>query len=422
MSEPIEQAETLFELEKWQQAAEAYLEHLAQNPEDAHALCQAARCFLHLELYGKASEYASSAIGTSPDFGYAHYIQSYVFHVRNLNEDARRSIETALALEPTNPAFHVMVARLNAKESDWQGVLDAADMALNISPHDSSAQIIKAGALVRLKRAEEATFVLNAVLENDPENEDAITELGFLHLHLSEWNKALEVFQSALALDPESELARAGFMEAMRAKFPVYGLLLRYFFWLNGFSKRYQQAIMYGASVLARILGWAKKEYPALAPVLGVVLVLWRIFAYLTWTVRAGTTLLLRFNKYGRQLVNKDEVLESNLVGAFWVGALVCWLYHYFIDPFTIVCRIGIPIFLTLPMVVGGCFSAVNYGWPYYVSRITLVVMCSTAILGLLFYGLGLAIGINLLLFYIYSLNFVLLGLAYLEGVEPERE
>ena len=264
--------------------------------------------------------------------------------------------------------------------------------------------------------------MLQSVLESDPENEDALTELGFLHLHTSQWQKALEVFQSALMLDPESEAARAGLVEAMRAKFPVYGLVLRYFLWMNRFSKKYQQVIMYGASVLVRILGWAKKEYPMIAPLLGVLLFFWRIFAYLTWTIRAGTTLFLRLNKYGRQLVNKNELMESNIVGVLWLGALLCWLYHYFVDPFALVARIGIPMFLSMPLVVGGSFSSVDYGWPYYVSRITLVVMLAAGLLGLVLFGFGAPVGIKLLMFYFYSLNFVLLGLAYLEGVEPERE
>lgn len=422
MSDSLQQAEALFELGRWEQALGAFEEHLAQNPEDSHALCMTARCFLNLELYGKASEYASAAIAASPDNSYAHYIQSFVFYVRNLDVDARRAIETALELEPTNPSFHVMIARLEAKGSRWAAALEAAETALQFDPHNSDAQIVRSGALVRLRRAEEAEVVLQSVLESDPENEDALTELGFLHLHTSQWQKALEVFQSALMLDPESEAARAGLVEAMRAKFPVYGLVLRYFLWMNRFSKKYQQVIMYGASVLVRILGWAKKEYPMIAPLLGVLLFFWRIFAYLTWTIRAGTTLFLRLNKYGRQLVNKNELMESNIVGVLWLGALLCWLYHYFVDPFALVARIGIPMFLSMPLVVGGSFSSVDYGWPYYVSRITLVVMLAAGLLGLVLFGFGAPVGIKLLMFYFYSLNFVLLGLAYLEGVEPERE
>ena len=115
MKDSLQQAEALFEMGRWEQALGAFEEHLALNPEDSHALCMAARCFLNLELYGKASEYASAAIAASPDNSYAHYIQSFVFYVRNLDVDSRRAIETALELEPTNPSYHVMVSRLEVR-------------------------------------------------------------------------------------------------------------------------------------------------------------------------------------------------------------------------------------------------------------------------------------------------------------------
>ena len=80
---------------------------------------------------------------------------------------------------------------------------------------------------------------------------------------------------------------------------------------------------------LMRFMGVIRREYPALAPFLSVILFFWKIFAYLSWTIRAGTTLLLRLNKFGRRLVNKEEVIESNIVGVLWGAALGCWLYHW---------------------------------------------------------------------------------------------
>jgi hypothetical protein len=198
--------------------------------------------------------------------------------------------------------------------------------------------------------------------------------------------------------------------------------MLRYFLWLSSFSKRYQQAIVYGASMLARLLGAIKKEYPGLAPILGALLVVWRIFSYLSWTVKAGTNLLLRCNKYGKSLVSQEEVIESNIVGALWLGALGCFLYHHLVDPFTLFCKIGIPIFLSLPLIVGGCFGTVSYGWPKYLSRIILGVMSFASLAGLVLYVWGFPLGLALLKFYFNAFGIVLLILALIDGAEPERE
>ena len=87
----LKRAEILFEQKRYEQALEAYQSYLVEHPEDSHSLCMAARCFLHMELYGRASEYASAAISVSPDYSYAHYVQSYIYYARNLDEEAFQS-------------------------------------------------------------------------------------------------------------------------------------------------------------------------------------------------------------------------------------------------------------------------------------------------------------------------------------------
>lgn len=421
MSSQLERGRILYEQGRWQQALECFQEHLSHFPEDADAYCSAARCCLRLEYFGKASEYAETAIAVSPDFGYAHYIQSSIYFMRNLDEDARRAIGVALELEPTNPDFHAMLARLHAHAARWADACDAADTALGFDPSHAEALTLKAHALVKLSKYEEARGVLQFVLENDPENTGALIEMGNLHLYLGDWKEALGVFQDALAIDPESKGARAGFMDALRTQYPLYSLILRYFLWMNRFSRKHQQAMQYGLSVLVRLIGAVKKQYPALAPFLGVLLFLWRIFTYLSWTIRAGTTMLLRFNKYGRNLVDRDEVLESNIVGGLWLAALGCWLYHSLVDPFTIFCRLGMVIFMTLPVLVGGAFSAPSHGWPKYAARSILGFMGATGIGGLFLYTFGFREGVTLINIYAHGFGIAALVLAYLEGVEAER-
>jgi tetratricopeptide (TPR) repeat protein len=422
MSESLEKADVLFENGRWEQALELYLEHLAQDSEDGHSYTMAARCYLKLKFYGKASEFAEAAISVAPDFSYGYYVQAVVYYLRNLDHDANRALTAALDLQPTNPDYHVLRARLLSNKREWAAVSDAADVALGFAPDHGDALIVKAGALVRLRQYEEARTVLNFVLANDPENESAIVELGTLHLYLSDWDQAFATFESALALNPESEIAREGFMEALRARYPFYGLILRYSLWLNGFSKKYQQSIQYGLSLLMRFIGVIRRQYPVLAPILGFILVVWKAFAYLSWTIRAGSNLLLRFNKFGKRLVKQEEVVESNIIGVLWVGALLCWLYGYFIDPFTIFCRLGVVIFLSLPLLVGGAFSSPDFGWPKYAARGILGFMSFCGIVGLFLLTFGFREGITLINIYAYGFSIALLVLALLEGVEPARK
>ncbi len=277
-------------------------------------------------------------------------------------------------------------------------------------------------ALIQLRRCEEAESFLTSLLDEDSENEFALTELGELYLHRSQWEQAADCFQRALAVEPESEAARAGLLSALRARYPLYGLVLRYFIWMRRFSRRYQQMITYGMTFLARYLERVRKTNPALAPILGLVLLLWRIFAYLTWTIQSATTILLRFNKFGRSLVSEREIWESNIVGGLWLAAGGCALYHHFVDPFTNFCRVGMPVFLTLPLVVGGAFASPKEGWPKFASYGILAVMGVAALGGLVLYTWMIPLGKTLLVFYFQGLNIALLLLALLEGSEARKD
>ena len=84
---------------------------------------------------------------------------------------------------------------------------------------------------------------------------------------------ALEHFREALRLNPSLEWARAGLVEALKARYPVYGLLLRYFLWMSTLSRRAQWAVILGACSF-RALRAVATNNPALAPWITPLLVL----------------------------------------------------------------------------------------------------------------------------------------------------
>ena len=113
-------------------------------------------------------------------------------------------------------------------------------------------------------------------------------------------------------------------------------------------------------------------------------------------------------------------MIESNIVGAFWIAALVTWLFHAYIDPFTYFGKIGPAVFLTLPMLWCGTFDC-HAGWPRQVSGAISSVMTIAAMLGLIFLGIDLKTAFHCLRFYIYGLPIVLFIYQYLTQVQPKK-
>ncbi len=398
----------LYGLEKWEAALQEFEMHLTQKPDDSHALSLAAFCELKLKRYGAATERAAQAITADPLDSHAHFVMSQVMRMRNAYPQAFAAIREALELEPFDPHYLTALADLHADQREWAQALEMADMALGEAPEDMGALNSRASALIKLGRTEEAQTALEIALRKNPEDVHTRANMGWLELERGRWNDAMEHFQLALQLNPESEWAREGLMHALRAKFPVYGLILRWFFFMNKYSESIQRQIMIAMYFGRALIDYLLDRYPGLAVIVGPLMVLWQIFGYLTWTIRAATTLFLRCTSYGRMLIRQEELTESNLVGGYWLVALLSWLYSYFIDPFHLPTKIAPFVFLSLPMVTSIYFDCAD-GPRRKVVAMVVGVMTVVGILGLVGLAGEFAWGISFLLFYFRALTPVLL-------------
>ena len=188
----------------------------------------------------------------------------------------------------------------------------------------------RAMALTRLGRTAEAGQTLASALEREPENAWSHANLGWASLHEGDSKKALEHFREALRLDPTEDYAKAGLVEALQARNPIYGLMLRYFLFMSRLSGRAQWTFIIGAYLINRMLRGLARSNPQWAPWIMPVLVAYIAFVVLTWISQPLFNLLLRLNRYGRHALSDDQRRGANLVGILFFLALVCllaWLW-----------------------------------------------------------------------------------------------
>jgi tetratricopeptide (TPR) repeat protein len=189
----------------------------------------------------------------------------------------------------------------------------------------------RAEALVQLGRRGEAGEALETALAEDPEDSHTHANKGWALLHAGQPKQALEHFKEALRIDPENEWARAGIVEALKARNFLYRWLLAYFLWMSRLSAGMQWGIILGGYFLIRFLGSAARENPALGPYVLPIQIIYMLFAILTWTAPHLFNLLLRLDKYGRYALSDDQIMGANcvggvlLVGVLLLGAGIYW-------------------------------------------------------------------------------------------------
>lgn len=211
----------------------------------------------------------------------------------------------------------------------WQEALDAAEEGLALDAEDVACNNLRAMALVKLGRRDEAGVTIRDTLSRDPDNAWTHANQGWALLHESKPREALEHFREALRLEPQLEFARAGIVEALKARFFVYRLMLRFFLWMNSHGARFQWAIILGGYIGYRLLLSYLQAHPNLEPLALPLIIVYVGFASLSWLGDPFFNLLLRFDRFGKFALSPDQVRASNWMALCLVATivvLIVWL------------------------------------------------------------------------------------------------
>jgi hypothetical protein len=255
----------------------------------------------------------------------------------------------------------------------WKDSLAAADTGLQFDPDHLVCLNARAQALTMLgDRAGAATTVEDALRKN-PDDPWMHANQGWASLHANEPTKAAEHFREALRLDPEMDFARAGIIEALKARNFVYRWMLQYFLWMSRMPSSYQWGIIIGLFLLSRSLGQIGRAVPVLAPFLNPLLYLYIAFVILSWLSYPLFNLLLRFDRFGRHALSSDQRMGANLLAATLGAALVCFVSGLALGHINL--WIAAVVFGVLSLPVSAIYSC-SPGWP----RQTMFA-CSAALL-----------------------------------------
>jgi tetratricopeptide (TPR) repeat protein len=361
MDKHYERAWVLLGQRRYDLAADELRLALANDPNDATLHALLGLCLVEAEQWGPATEEARQAVHLGPDLSLGHYVLARALSGRNRLGEAEAAAREALRLDPEDADHYGLLASIQYDQRRWQDALKTAEEGLEKDAEHVGCTNLRAMALVKLGRAGDAQATLSDVLALDPENALSHASQGWALLHQGQTRPALEHFREALRLEPGLDFARAGIVEAMKARNPIYGVMLRYFLFMGRLSRRAQWAIILGLYFGQRALAGLAQQDPAWKPWVTPILVVYVAFAVLTWLAGPLFNLLLRLDRFGRHALSREQVVASNWVGALLVPALVsvvAWFVTRSDLWFLAMIYFGL---LLLP--VAGAF-AVPAGWP----------------------------------------------------------
>lgn len=302
---------------------------LAAQPDDTAALALLALSRTDLQKNAEALAAARTAIGLAPDDSYLHYVHAFVLHRLDREDDAFAAAQEALRLAPDEADHFSLLASIELGRRNWPAALAAAERALALNPEHVSAANLRAMALVRLGRKEEATASVDFALNRAPEDAFSHANQGWTCLHRNDPKRAQDHFREALRLNPNLDYARDGMLEALKARNPIYRGMLAYFLWMSGLSDRLQWAFIIGLYLSGQLLQKFAEEESQFGWAFRLILILFWVFIYLSWTAVPLFNLLLRLNRFGRHILTRDQRVATNWFGPFFLaalGSLIWWL------------------------------------------------------------------------------------------------
>jgi tetratricopeptide (TPR) repeat protein len=331
MSHFLERGRLLAVQGHWNLAEKELRMAVGESPDLSFAHGLLALTLVNLKRKDEALAEAQTAVRLSPEVPLMYYYLAQVLDSLERFKDAEAAIGKAIEIDPQDADYRALQSGIVFQQSRWADSLAAAEEGLKQDPDHIGCLNLRGLALIKLGRRAEAGDNMAETIARGPENAMSHTVQGWNYLESSRPGKALECFRTALQLDPDLEYAKRGMVEALKARNPIYRLMLMYFLWMARLRGGAQWAVVLGFYIGMRLLNSAADQTPALRPYVMPIIVVYLIFCVLTWVAQPAFDLVLRLNRFGRYALSPRQIRTSNwfggLLAAAIVLALIGWLW-----------------------------------------------------------------------------------------------
>ncbi len=311
----LERASLLIRQQRYTEAQNILIQVIASNSDDLQPYAMLAEVLVETKELEEAERITNLAIEKAPHYDVLYYIKARVMLHQEKYVVAEENLAQAVQINPNDGDYFALWSSVKLIRKKYPEALELANKALEVDPDNIHGLNMRSTALLRLNKKEESFNTIEGALGEDPNNAYTHTNYGWGLLEKGDHKKALEHFKKALSINPEFEYARTGMAEALKSRYFVYKQFLSYTLWISRLSSGYQWAFILGMYLGFQYLEKLANDYPVLSPYLTPLLILMGLVAFSTWVIGPISNLFLRLNVYGRHLLERDEIRNSNYVG-----------------------------------------------------------------------------------------------------------
>ncbi|MFK7790023.1 MAG: tetratricopeptide repeat protein [Phycisphaeraceae bacterium] len=304
------------------EAADAFRQSLSQDPQNARSQGMLALALYRTQERDEALRAAHEAVRLDAEDPFSFYVLGLMCMVHGQLDEATRAANESIRLAPTDAEYYRLLALIRSEQKQHKEALRIVELGLEQDPSDSDCLNLRSQLLVKLGRKDEAKQTSEQALANAPDDADSHANAGWTALHHNEAKRALDHFKEALRLEPGHDWAKAGLAEALKARNPLYRVLLGFMLWMVRLDSRVRLGVIIGGYVMYRVADSYAESNPALAPFIWPLLIAYITFAWMTWVGMPLADLVLRLSPYGRHALSPRQNLVSFVLAGFILTAL----------------------------------------------------------------------------------------------------
>lgn len=332
----------LLDQQRFDQAIAELRLALNESPEQAFILSSLSIALLRGNRWQEAMETIRAALSKEPDDAYHYWVLTLIWLERSHLKEAEESIKQAIELAPDDADNHGLQARILFERDRFTEALAAADAGLAIDASNDLSLTYRARALMALGQKVEAHAVAETLLSESPEDAWNHCLRGDQLIEQGNYDEARKHYLEALRLDPRSEVARYGLATCLKARSPIYGLLLKGMLFLDKFRGwslwgaliLILVAIRFGNTFIIKHPDWMVAYEATKALLWGAVILL--------SIANPIFDLLLRFDRDGRHALSDDERRATNWYLVCFGFAALCAAWAFAAKPSGIPRGLGI--------------------------------------------------------------------------------
>lgn len=325
MSGEYQRASAYMDQDRYNEAITELTKLLSAEPDNARARGKMALCLHHLKRSGEGSKEAKRAISLAPEDPYLHYILAYISFETRQSKVAEAESREAIRIDPYNAAYYGVLALTLGQLARWQESLKIAEAGLEMNPSEANCLNARTQALSFLGRKKEAyDSVREAMQEN---SEEALTHAhaGWAMLRQGRVKEAIDHFREGLRLDPNNDYCRQGMVEALRARFPIYCVVLSFRTWLGRLPPGLRRVVLIGLYVIGRGSAAFSDASPELRWVLVPIAVAYAILLIFLWLGGPVLNVTLLAHPLGRIALTRYERREAAALGTLILSGLLAF-------------------------------------------------------------------------------------------------